>query len=455
MIALPDFVKKFMNSFTRKGFQIYLVGGTIRDFLLGKKINWSFADFATNATPEKIIKLCPKSYYDNKFGTVGVEITNKKNKIIFEVTTFRTEHGYDDSRHPSDVKWAKTIQEDLSRRDFTINAMAFDGKRLIDLYLGQKHLKEKLLVAVGDPDTRFKEDALRLMRAVRIAAELGFLIENKTRDSIKENAHLIKKISSERIRDELFKIIESDNPAEGVLFLRSTNLLDYVLPELSENFNIPQKSPKRHHVYDVGTHSVMSLKHCPSNDVITRFAALIHDIGKAKTFQKDPQTKLITFYNHEVVGTKITEGIADRLKLSNKDKDKLIRLVKFHQFTVSEKQSDKAIRRFIRNVGKEYIDDMLKMRVGDRLGGGATETSWRLELFKKRLEEVQKEPFKITDLKINGNDVMKMLNIKPGPLVGQILNELFDKVVNKKVQNKRDNLISQLTKLKKIKNPDR
>jgi tRNA nucleotidyltransferase/poly(A) polymerase len=447
MIVLPDVVKNFMNTFTNKGYEIYLVGGTVRDFLLNKKIDWNLADFTTNATPEEIIKLYPKSYYENKFGTVGIEINMNKKNLIFEVTTFRTEHNYSDLRHPSEIKWAKKIEEDLSRRDFTINAMAYNGNSIIDLYDGQKHLKEKLIIAVGDPDIRFSEDALRLIRAIRISAELKFTIEKNTFEAIKKNSNLIKNISAERIRDEIFKVIKSKDPANGILTLKKSGLLNYILPELVASFNIPQKSPKRHHIYDVGTHSVMSLKYCPSKDVITRFAALIHDLGKVKTFKKDSKTQIITFYNHEVVGTKIAEKISERLRLSNKEKDKLIHLVKFHQFTVSEKQSDKAIRRFIKNVGKEYLSDMLKMRIGDRLGGGAAETSWRFELFKKRLDEVQKEPFKITDLKINGYDVMKTLDLKSGPKVGKILNRLFDKVIEGKIQNIKNELIDGLKNL--------
>ena len=258
---------------------------------------------------------------------------------------------------------------------------------------------------------------------------------------------LINNISGERIRDELLKMIASDNPAEGILFLRSTNIMDYILPELSECFNIPQKSPKRHHIYDVGTHLVMSLKHCPSYDTITRLAALFHDIGKAKVFKKDAKTGLITFYNHEVVGARIAEKLANRLKLSNLDRKKLVTLVRHHQFTVSEEQSDKAIRRFIRNVGRDLIEDMLNLRIGDRLGGGATKTSWRLELFKKRLEEVQKQPFSISDLKINGNDVMKALNLKPGKKVGKILNDLFDDVVAGKIKNEKKILLEKVKTL--------
>ncbi|PIV62882.1 hypothetical protein COS12_00660, partial [Candidatus Roizmanbacteria bacterium CG01_land_8_20_14_3_00_33_9] len=245
----------------------------------------------------------------------------------------------------------------------------------------------------------------------------------------------------ERIRDELLKIIASDHPDDGILFLHNTGLLHYILPELEICFTVPQKSPKRHHIYDVGMHSVMALKHCPSKNPITRLATLLHDVGKTKTFKKDLQTNIITFYNHEVVGTWMVEKIADRLRLSNKDKERLVRLVKYHQFTVSEIQTDKAVRRFIREVGKEYLPDMLDLRTGDRIGSGAKPSSWRYELFKKRLVEVQKEPFKVTDLKINGNDIMKELKIKPGPQVGKILNRIFNQVINQKVKNQRKDLI--------------
>jgi len=444
MLKLPGYVVDFMKVFKDKGFQIYLVGGAVRDLTLNKDIDWNLADFATNARPQEIVKFFPKTFYENQFGTVGVEIKYSGKKLIFEVTTFRKESDYKDKRHPTYIEWADTIEEDLGRRDFTINALSYDGKNIVDPYKGGEDLKNKLIRAVGDPNTRFSEDALRLIRAIRFSSQLGFLIEDKTRESIKENAKLINNISGERIRDEFLKIIASENPAEGILFLRSTNIMDYILPELSECFNIPQKSPKRHHIYDVGTHLVMSLKHCPSQDTITRLAALFHDIGKAKVFKKDAKTGLITFYNHEVVGARIAEKLADRLKLSNLDKKKLITLVRHHQFTVSEEQSDKAIRRFIRNVGKDLIENMLDLRIGDRLGGGATKTSWRLELFKKRLEEVQKQPFSISDLKINGEDVMKAKKIKPGKKVGEILNSLFEDVVSGKLKNERKELISHL-----------
>jgi len=441
MIKLPKEITELLDVFKKNKYQIFIVGGAVRNLLLNKEItNW---DFTTNATPEQIQKLFPDAFYNNIYGTVSVP----QNKIIYEITPFRKESGYSDMRHPEKVEWAKTIDEDLSRRDFTINAIAYDGKNITDPYDGQKDLTNKLIKAVGNPDTRFNEDALRLLRAIRFASELGFLIEDKTRASIQKNASLITKISAERIRDEFLKILESDHPAEGILFLRSTGLLSNILPEVNDCFTIPQKSPKRHHVYDVGTHLIMALKHCPSKDPITRFATLIHDIGKAKTFHKDEKTGLITFYNHEVVGKKQAEIIADRFKLANKQKDKLVTLVAEHQFTVSEIQTDKAVRRFIRGVTKDYLKDMLDLRTGDRIGSGATPSSWRLDLFKKRLDEVQKQPFQIKDLKINGGDVMKILKIKPGPKVGEVLKKLFDQVVDKKIKNERNILIKNLEDL--------
>jgi tRNA nucleotidyltransferase (CCA-adding enzyme) len=450
MFPLPEAIKNIFSIFKKNGFEIYLVGGAVRDFLLGK--NPKNFDFTTNATPKQIQSLFPNSFYNNTYGTVSIPLEieglSSLQKTIVEITPFRKEKDYTDFRHPEKIEWAKTVEEDLGRRDFTINAIAYDGNKIIDPFGGERDIKNQLIRCVGNPDKRFTEDALRLLRAIRFASQLGFLIEEKTRKAIEKNSQLITKISWERIRDEFLKILKSDHPGEGVLFLRNTGLLKYILPELDVCFSIPQKSPKRHHIYDVGTHLVMALKYCPSKDEITRFATLIHDIGKAKTFKKDEKTGLITFYNHEVVGKKLAEKIAERFKLSSKQKEKFVRLVAYHQFTVSELQTDKAIRRFIRNVGKEYLLDMLDLRVADRLGSGTKATSWRLELFKKRLIEVQKEPFKITDLKVNGYDVMRILEIKPGPKVGEVLKYLFEKVVEKKLKNEREVLLKEIEKFK-------
>lgn len=449
-IILPEIVSSFMTVFKKNLFQIYLVGGAIRNLLLNKiNDNW---DFATSAKPEEILRLFPNGFYNNQYGTVTIPVKNHsladKKPVFFEITPFRRELNYQDLRHPEKIEWAKTIEEDLERRDFTINAIAFDGKQIIDPFNGLNDLKEKLIRAVGNPDRRFQEDALRLIRAIRLATELGFFLEEKTRQSIIKNSHLINKIARERIRDEFFKIITSNHPAEGIIFLRNTKLLAYIIPLLDQAFTIPQKSPKRHHIYDVGTHSVLSLKYCPSKDKIVRLATLLHDIGKVKTFKKDLKTGLITFFNHEVVGAEEVKKIAHELRLSKRETERLYKLVRYHQFTVSEIQTDKAVRRFIRQVGKENLQAILDLRLADRKGSGAKPTSWRFELFKKRLQEVQKEPFKITDLKINGYEIMKILNINPSPLIGKILNLLFKEVIEKKIKNEKSALKKRVFEIK-------
>ncbi|KKQ44118.1 MAG: tRNA adenylyl-/cytidylyl-transferase [Candidatus Woesebacteria bacterium GW2011_GWA1_37_8] len=431
------------------GFEAYIVGGAVRDLLMGRVLyDW---DLTTNATPEKILEIFgDEAFYDNKFGKVGIKNEDER---PYEITTFRSEFGYSDSRRPDKIQWGKTLDEDLKRRDFTINALALrlvksahgeshnnTDVEIIDLFGGQKDLEGKLIRAVGDPFERFSEDALRMMRAVRIASELDFKIEEKTLFAINENAALIHKISRERVRDELLKTLASAHPYEGIQIFRNSGLLAEVLPELDKTFGIDQKSPGRHHIYDVGTHCIMALKFCPSTDPIVRFATLIHDAGKAQTYKK-LENGTITFYNHELVSARIAKNIADRLRFSNEQKDKFWRLVRFHQFTVNENQTDSAIRRFIRNVTPQFLTDMIDLRVGDRLGGGASETSWRLEEFKIRLTEVQKQPFSIRDLKVDGNDVMKVLGIKPGPKVGEILEKIFSDVEEKKTENEKGKLL--------------
>jgi len=444
-ISLPDEVTKILRKLDSKGFEVYIVGGAVRDILMGKMVNdW---DFTTNATPDKILKIFKNAFYDNKFGTVGIPAKDPDLKP-HEITTFRTEEGYSDSRRPDKIKWGKSLTEDLTRRDFTINAMAIDPNTLsiIDPFNGQKDIQKKLIRAVGDPNERIKEDALRLLRALRIASQLGFSVEDETLNAIKSSAALINKIAKERIKDELFKILISPNPIQGITLMRKTNLLEEILPEAEKMFGVDQVSPQRHHIYDVGTHALMSLKNLRSRDPIVALATFIHDIGKPQTYKKTDQG-VITFYNHEIVGAKIAKNISSRLRLSKKEEEKLYKLVRYHQFTVDENQSDKAIKRFIKKVGLENVEDMLELRRADRLGSGARETSWRTEEFKKRLIEVQKTPFTIHDLKITGHDVMKELGIKPGPKVGEILETLFKEVEDKKLDNKREELLKRLKEI--------
>jgi len=453
--SIPEEVIGIYKKFRDKKFEIYLVGGCVRGLLLKKKSlpagrqveDW---DFTTNATPEEILKIFPQAFYDNKFGTVGIPLKNESlpaGRQVVEVTTYRTEHGYSDRRHPGKVSWGKTIEEDLERRDFTINAIALnlDTQKFIDPYKGQEDLKKKIIRAVGDPKLRFKEDALRLLRAVRIATQLEFSIEQKTWNELKKDAKLLLEISKERVRDELMKILRNEHPYEGVMLLRDSNLLQYILPELLEGIGVEQARPGRHHTEDVFTHNVLSLKFCPSKDPLVRFATLIHDIGKPKVAGKDKEGQVI-FHNHEITGAKIAWEICERLKFSRKEKERVVNLIRWHMFTVDEKITDAAVRRFIRRVGVENVKDMMDLRVGDRLGGGTqTAESWRLKKFKERVAgELAPKPFSMNDLAIDGNDIMKELKMKPGPKVGEILQKLFEEVDEDLSKNNKEYLLSRI-----------
>lgn len=457
---IPSPITEIQKKFHAAGFKLYLVGGCVRDILQDNPPkDW---DLTTDATPEEMLKLFPDAFYDNSFGTVGIPLKTPEeteHKDIVEVTTFRTEQGYDDNRHPTEVKWGKTIEEDLSRRDFTMNAIAIQlstinsqpstfSSQLIDPYHGQQDIKNKLIRAVGDPDQRFKEDALRLMRAIRFAAQLGFQIEEKTLQAITENAQLLSKISGERIRDELLKLLASEYPYEGIMLLKNTGLLNQFLSELIEGIGVSQTRPGRHHKDDVFTHNVLSLKYCPSTNPIVRFATLIHDVGKPRVASAD-ENGLVIFHNHEIVGSRMAYDICDRLRFSKKQREKIFKLIRWHMFTVDEHITDSAVRRFIRRIGVENVKDMMDLRVGDRLGGGTqTAESWRLKLFKKRVEEqLAPAPFSINDLAINGNDIMKELNLKPGRQIGEILQKLFEEVDEDLSKNTREYLLKRIEEI--------
>lgn len=448
---IPEEIIGIYKTFELAGFDIYLVGGCVRNLLMKKPVkDW---DLTTNAKPEEILSLFPNGFYDNTFGTVGIPIIINNATHNVEVTTFRTERGYSDKRRPDEVIWGKTIEEDLARRDFTINAIALKlsvlnsqfSTRIIDPFNGQKDIEDKLVKAVGDPKKRFKEDALRLLRAVRVATELSFTIEENTWNELVTDASLITHVSGERIRIELSRILASYYPYDGIMLLRNGSLLEYILPELLKGVDISQVRPGRHHKTDVFTHNVLSLKFCPSIDPIVRFATLLHDVGKPEVAAKD-EKGLVVFYNHEIVGAKIARDICDRLKFSKKDREKIVNLIRWHMFTVDEKITDAAVRRFIRRVGVKNVKDMMDLRIGDRLGGGTqTAESWRLKLFKKRIEEqLAPKPFSIEDMTIDGHDVMAQLNIKPGPKVGKILNRLFEEVDEDLSKNNREYLLKRI-----------
>lgn len=509
-ILLPKSVAQTYKTLVEAGFETYLVGGSVRNIMLGKKVkDW---DFTTIATPEEMLKLFPNAFYDNTFGTVGVpvetddsglriqdskesslwvaeeegippgrteqsegalagrkrltgpneqELSGNTHKAVVEITTFRTEKAYKDSRHPEEVTWGKSIEEDLERRDFTMNAIALKISlsalsedllthgEIIDPFHGQEDLQHHIIRAVGDPTKRFKEDALRLMRAIRFATQLSFTIEDTTWKSVQEDAMLLSKISGERIRDELMKILESDFPYEGVMLLKNAGLLQYILPELLEGLGVSQERPGRHHTTDVFTHNVLALKFCPSQDPLVRFATLIHDIGKPRVEGKDEQG-LVIFYNHEVAGARVAYEICNRLHFSKKDREKVTKLIRWHMFTVDEHITDAAVRRFIRRIGIENVRDIIDLRIGDRLGSGTqTAESWRLKKFKERIEEQLKPaPFSINDLKIDGNDILQELHVKPGPTIGKLLQQLFEEVDEDLSLNTREYLLRRLHEIK-------
>lgn len=444
---IPKEILSIFETVKKAGYECYFVGGSVRNMLMGKKIkDW---DIATKATPEEIQKLFPDSFYENDFGTVG--IPTKENGIV-EITTYRSDGVYTNFRHPETVTWGKNIEEDLARRDFTTNAIAlgFDNSQevWIDPFNGRGDILERIIKAVGDPQKRFSEDALRLMRAIRFAAQLNFTIEPHTWAALRSNAKLITKISTERIRDELLKILASDLAYEGIMMLLDTGILENILPELTDGLGISQVRPGRHHTTDVFTHNVLALKYCPSTDPIVRFATLLHDVGKVKTMGHD-KDGFVTFYNHEIAGAKIAREICDRLHFSKKDREKIVMLIRWHMFTVDEHITDTAVRRFIRRVGVENVKDMMDLRIGDRLGGGTQMAeSWRLKKFKERIEEQLKPaPFGINDLAIDGNDIIKELNLKPGKQIGDILHQLFEEVDEDLEKNNREFLLKRIHEL--------
>ncbi len=424
----------------RQGFDAYLVGGCVRDLLLEKTPkDW---DITTNANPEEIQKIFPNTFYENEFGTVGV-VTESENPTLkaIEITPYRSEAKYSDKRHPDEVVWAKTLEEDLKRRDFTINAMAL-GKpdfQITDLFGGQEDLKKKLIRAVGNPKERFDEDALRIMRAIRFSAELDFSapggpasgwdIEKETEKAIREKHGLLEMISKERIRDELVKMLMSEHPDKGLEKMRETEILRYVLPELEEGYGVTQN---KHHIYTVWEHNIRALMHAVSKKwpLEIRLASLLHDIGKPRT--KEGEGPDSTFYSHEIVSAKMAARILERLKFPKKFSEKVLKLVRWHLFfSDTEVITLSAVRRLIRNVGPENIWDLMKIRFTDRVGmGRPKEEPFRLRKYEAMVEQCLRDPISVSMLKIDGNKIMEIAEIQPGPKVGYILHALLEQVLD-------------------------
>lgn len=449
-------IEKIIKTLEEKGFEACLVGGCVRDFLMGKKPkDW---DIATNALPEEILKLFKNSFSNNKFGTVLV-LTNSKEKDLkeVEITTYRIDEKYTDKRHPDIVKWAKDIKEDLKRRDFTINAMAMrikkGGFEIIDPFLGKEDIKKGIIKAVGKPQERFDEDALRMMRAVRFATTLGLKIEEKTKIAIKENINLLKNISQERIRDEFLKIIMSPLAKEGIEELRQLGALSIFMPELEKSYNVKQN---KHHIYDCYEHAIFSLDYAAKKkfNMHVRVAALLHDIGKPQTKRGEGADS--TFYNHEVVGARIAENILRRMKFQKKDIEKITKLVRYHLFYYNVGEvKESSVRRLVRNVGIENIDDLLSLRMSDRIGSGVPKAEpYKLRHLKYLIDKISQDPVSVSMLKIGGKEVMEELKISPGLKVGMILDILLGFVLNNPEKNKRDILLKELKKLSNLSDND-
>ena len=460
-MTIPKEVSFILKKLKNSEYEAYIVGGCVRDVL--RNIDPTDWDVTTNARPEEIQKIFPDSFYENKFLTVTVKTENEDPKLKeIEITTFRSEAKYTDKRHPDEIKFAKTIEEDLSRRDFTVNAMALQlttNNRqqtiIIDPFGGQKDLKNKIIRAVGEPEKRFSEDALRLLRAVRFATTLGkdWKIEPRTFKAIKKNVAWLRVISKERIRDEIEKIIISSQAYEGFLLLHQTNLLEYIIPELEKGVGISQN---RHHIYTIFQHSLLSLKYATKYNysLAVRLAALFHDIAKPQT--KRGEGPNATFYNHDVVGAKIAMGILSRLKFPKKLIEKVGILIRYHMFYYDpEIVTESSVRRLLNKVGAENIEELIQLRIADRKGSGVPKAKpYRLRHFEYIVAKVLRHPISVEMLKVDGYDIMKILKIEPGPRIGFLLNALLSEVLDNPKKNDKDFLRTRIKELGKLSNEE-
>lgn len=437
-MKIPKYVLDTLDTLHKNNFEGYIVGGCVRDLLMKKEeINdW---DLTTNAKPEEMLKIFPKSKYENTFGTVLFPIRKKEEIIdVLEITTYRSEQGYSDRRHPDEIIFEEKLDKDLERRDLTINALAQDRKgEIVDLFGGEKDIRKKIIRTVGEPIDRFKEDALRMMRAIRFACQLKFEIEPKTERAISKMAGSIKFVSNERIKDELIKILKSDQPDRGITLLSQNKLLQYIIPEMEQGVKMKQNY---HHTYTVFKHLIESLKHCPSKEWQIRLAALLHDIGKPKSM-KDIKGQR-TFYNHEYIGAKITEKILKRLKFSAQDTARIVNLVKNHMFyyNVGEVTAS-SVRRLINKVGVQNLEDLIHLRVADRLGSNVAKAKpYRLRHLEYMMKKVRHDPVSVKMLKIDGDILIKLLKIAPGPKIGAILDVLLSEVIEDPKLNTKKHL---------------
>ncbi len=470
---IPEYVTHVTETLEKAGFEAFLVGGCVRDLLMSQILSgvegerepkdW---DITTNATPEQIMPLFEKTVHENTYGTVGVcipkvsgetlgNVTHETEYDIVEVTPYRIEAKYSDFRHPDQVKYSDKIEDDLKRRDFTMNALAYNASKghIIDLYKGQEDVKDKVVRAVGNAPDRFNEDALRMLRAVRFSAQLNFAIEYDTMQGIVENSELLKNISEERIRDEFIKIIESPNPSMGIGMLSKLGLLKYIIPELEEGIGNDQGGA---HIYDVFEHCLQALEHAANKGFSTeiRLSALFHDIGKPRT-RRAGTKKEYTFYGHEVVGARMVKIIMERLKFPKKEIDFVVSMVRNHMFfSDTEQITLSAVRRVVVKVGKDHIWELMNIRECDRVGMKKKEAPYRLRKYHAMIDEVLRDPISVGQLAIDGEVMIKELEMKPSRRMGWILHALLEEVLDDPKKNTIEYLKSQALKLDKLKEKD-
>ncbi|KAF0134471.1 MAG: polyA polymerase [Candidatus Saganbacteria bacterium] len=433
----PNEALIILQTLKEKGYKCYFVGGCIRDLLLG--ILPQEFDLATDADPKTVASLFEKVIPTGiDFGTVTVLVNGKS----FEITTFRKDEKYTDGRHPTSVIFSKDINEDLSRRDFTVNAMAYDPETgaLIDNYNGQADIKHKIIKTVGNPETRFKEDGLRAMRACRFAATLNFAIDEKTFSAISKTLNVVKKVALERVHDEIVKMLKAEKPSGGFEFMRKSGLLKLFIPELENCVGVEQ--PPNYHKYDVYWHNLYSCDAAPKDNLIVRLAALLHDVAK-------PSCKVdLTFYNHDKAGVKMAEIILKRLKFGNSGIKSVCNLISNHMFDYKSEWSDSAVRRFMCRAGVENLPNLFALRVSDTK---AMENEINVDYLKElqaRIDKIiaEENALHIKDLKVDGKDIMKELAIAPGKKVGQLLEELLEKVIDDPKLNDREKLLELIRK---------
>jgi len=459
-LAIPEEVISVVKTLKNKGFEAYLIGGCVRDLLLDKKPkDW---DITTNATPEEIISLFEDTFYENNYGTVGIVNENVKDETlkVIEITPYRLEAEYSDNRRPDHVTFSQKLEDDLQRRDFTINAIALNiencvkGKcsgQYLDYYDGHEDLKKKIIRTVGDAHDRFNEDGLRILRAVRIATEIGFKIDKNTEKAIISNVSLLKNIAKERIRDEFSKIVMSDNPMAGLILCHKMGIMPFISPEIAVMISIEQS---RAHIYDVYEHSLRAMQHSADKkySLELRLASLFHDIGKPATRRRDKEQNIWTFYGHEVVGAKIVAKILTELRFAKKIIDKVTKLIRWHMFFADTEQiSLSAVRRIISSVGRDNIWDLMNLRGADRMGmGRPKESPYRLRKYHSMVEEAMTDPVSVGMLKIDGAQVMKFTGEAPGPKIGYILHALLDEMLENPALNTEEYLKKRSRELVKL-----